>query len=96
MVTDCNCDPSGSLRQGECHSHTSKDGRYVAGTCDCKRYVEGRRCDTCQNGYWNLKSDNADGCQGKCGFLILTVFFFFFFFFFFLHHIFCIFIFVYI
>lgn len=59
----CNCDPSGSLRQGECHSHTSKDGRYIAGTCDCKRYVNGRRCDTCQNGYWNLKSDNPHGCE---------------------------------
>ncbi|GAB1608593.1 laminin subunit beta-1-like [Argonauta hians] len=59
----CDCDPSGSEKGGECHGYTSNDGRYESGKCDCKRHVTGRRCDTCENGFWNLQKDNPTGCE---------------------------------
>lgn len=27
--------------------------------------MDGRRCDTCKNGYWNFTENNPLGCQGK-------------------------------
>ena len=39
----------------------------VNGTCMCKANVDSevnRICDTCLDGYWNISSDNSDGCQG--------------------------------
>ena len=37
------------------------------GACMCKRFVEGRRCTECQDGYFNLKERNYFGCEGcKC------------------------------
>lgn len=35
----------------------------VAGRCTCKRYVEGKRCDMCQENYWNLQENNPYGCE---------------------------------
>ncbi|XP_072165773.1 laminin subunit beta-1-like [Diadema setosum] len=60
ICVPCNCDPSGSENGGECASHTVDD--VVAGMCLCKRYVTGQRCDVCQDGYWNLREDNPEGC----------------------------------
>lgn len=34
------------------------------GQCMCKANVMGRACDTCKNGYFNLTTDNEDGCNG--------------------------------
>lgn len=59
----CNCDPAGSENGGECASHTQ--GEMVAGMCLCKRYVTGQRCDTCQDGYWELNEANPEGCRGN-------------------------------
>ncbi|XP_046682808.1 laminin subunit beta-1 isoform X2 [Homalodisca vitripennis] len=59
----CNCDPGGSLDEGICDSYTDEASDLVSGRCHCKANVEGRRCDTCKNGYWNFDEYNPDGCQ---------------------------------
>ena len=61
----CNCDPVGAEHGGECQGRTDPAHDLVAGRCICKRYVVGDRCDTCQDGYWNMKSGNPDGCECK-------------------------------
>jgi len=60
----CDCDPIGSEHGGECESRTDVIHDLVAGRCICKRLVVGRRCDSCMDGYWNMKADNPDGCEG--------------------------------
>uniref|UniRef100_A0A8W7MTS4 Uncharacterized protein n=1 Tax=Anopheles arabiensis TaxID=7173 RepID=A0A8W7MTS4_ANOAR len=47
----CNCHPKGSLGQG-CNQKT--------GQCHCKPSIEGRQCNLCRKGYWDLNSGN--GC----------------------------------
>uniref|UniRef100_A0A182WTH0 Uncharacterized protein n=1 Tax=Anopheles quadriannulatus TaxID=34691 RepID=A0A182WTH0_ANOQN len=47
----CNCHPKGSLGQG-CNQKT--------GQCHCKPNIEGRQCNLCRKGYWDLNSGN--GC----------------------------------
>ena len=64
MISACDCDPTGSLYDGECENRNDEGLDLVAGRCICKTYVTGRRCDTCQEGYWNLQEDSADGCEG--------------------------------
>ncbi|XP_013782951.1 laminin subunit beta-1-like [Limulus polyphemus] len=59
----CDCDPRGSLEDGICDSRTDPAAGLVAGACHCKTNVDGRRCDSCKNGYWNFHSDNPVGCE---------------------------------
>lgn len=59
----CDCDPRGSLDDGICDARSDPSGGVQAGQCHCKRFVEGRRCDQCQHGYWNFTEENPDGCQ---------------------------------
>ena len=33
------------------------------GQCRCKQFVQGLQCDQCVDGYWNLQTDNPNGCQ---------------------------------
>lgn len=33
-----------------------------AGKCHCKENVEGRRCDHCKRGFWNLNELSPKGC----------------------------------
>uniref|UniRef100_A0A182NLL6 Laminin subunit alpha-1 n=1 Tax=Anopheles dirus TaxID=7168 RepID=A0A182NLL6_9DIPT len=47
----CNCHPKGSHGPGCSHK---------TGQCKCKPNIEGRQCNLCQKGYWNLNS--GDGC----------------------------------
>ena len=35
------------------------------GNCTCKIFVEGKACNTCHKGFWNLTQDNENGCQRK-------------------------------
>ena len=35
----------------------------VDGQCYCKVYVEGRQCDTCKAGHFNLQTSNPEGCD---------------------------------
>lgn len=65
MIPACDCDPSGSLRNGECENTADPSRGVTAGQCICKNYVQGRRCDTCIDGYWNLKAENPGGCERK-------------------------------
>jgi len=65
IYPDCDCDPIGSEHGGECESRTDPSHDLVAGRCLCKRFVEGRRCDTCKAGFWNMKAENHDGCERK-------------------------------
>ena len=66
VTAACDCDPTGSEHQGECESHADAELGLVAGRCICKRFVDGPRCDTCKNGYWNMVADNPEGCEGRC------------------------------
>ena len=50
----CECDPSGVINSLTCENGT--------GNCGCKSLVTGQRCDTCLNGFFNLTTDNPDGC----------------------------------
>ena len=71
IISACDCDPSGSLRNGQCDDHTDQQYDLVAGRCHCKTYVEGKRCDRCKDGHWNLDENNPDGCQGRYQYLLL-------------------------
>ncbi|KAM6926955.1 laminin subunit beta-4 [Lycodopsis pacificus] len=51
----CDCDPAGSEGGGLCHA--------LSGRCVCKENVEGRRCDQCKYGSFNLRQDDPVGCQ---------------------------------
>ncbi|CAF4272510.1 unnamed protein product, partial [Rotaria magnacalcarata] len=31
--------------------------------CLCKQNVEGRQCDRCKEGFWNMKASNPLGCE---------------------------------
>ncbi|XP_001607740.1 laminin subunit beta-1 [Nasonia vitripennis] len=59
----CDCDPRGSLDEGICDSRTDPLSGDESGRCHCKANVEGRRCDRCQNGFWNFTDLNPEGCQ---------------------------------
>ncbi len=61
---ECDCDPFGSTDGGICDSRTDPANDLISGRCHCKKNVEGRRCDTCKNGFWNFTEANPDGCQG--------------------------------
>ena len=65
LLSACDCDPVGSEHGGECEARTEPGNDLVAGRCICKRFVEGPRCDMCMNGYWNLRTENPEGCEGK-------------------------------
>ena len=64
FLSVCDCDPAGSLYDGECEPRNDAELGTVAGRCLCKTYVTGRRCDSCVEGYWNLQDDNPNGCDG--------------------------------
>ncbi|XP_068452578.1 laminin subunit beta-4 [Clinocottus analis] len=51
----CDCDPAGSEGGGLCDA--------LSGRCVCKEQVEGRRCDRCKHGFFNLRADEPAGCQ---------------------------------
>lgn len=68
LLSACDCDPTGSLYDGECQNRDDLELGLEAGKCICKTYVTGRRCDQCLAGYWNLQDNNPDGCEstGNC------------------------------
>lgn len=63
-VSACDCDPDGSEFGGQCDRHTDPSYGLEAGRCTCKRFVDGKRCDTCKDGHWNMTKDNPFGCEG--------------------------------
>lgn len=52
------------MYDGECENRDDEDLGMEAGRCICKTNVDGRRCDQCKEGYWNMQDDNPDGCEG--------------------------------
>ena len=55
----CNCNPAGVVGIIDCDVDN--------GTCMCKANVDNEVnsvCDTCQDGFWNISTENPDGCQG--------------------------------
>ena len=50
----CNCSAAGSVKM-------SCD--ITNGICECKRNVQGTKCDDCNVNSFNLMSSNPDGCQ---------------------------------
>lgn len=55
----CNCNPAGVVDIIDCDVDN--------GTCVCKANVDtevNSVCDTCQDGFWNISTENPDGCQG--------------------------------
>uniref|UniRef100_A0A8C3ANX0 Uncharacterized protein n=1 Tax=Cyclopterus lumpus TaxID=8103 RepID=A0A8C3ANX0_CYCLU len=55
----CDCNPAGSEGGGLCDA--------LSGTCVCKENVEGRHCNQCKYGFFNLRRDDPAGCQGFWG-----------------------------
>ncbi|XP_056005151.1 uncharacterized protein LOC125660370 isoform X3 [Ostrea edulis] len=52
----CSCEVRGI--QGNWENCTDSTGQ-----CHCKEKVQGRRCDECMDGYYNLIRDNTRGCS---------------------------------
>lgn len=69
--TECDCDPRGSQDEGLCDPYTDIDNNYESGLCHCKNNVEGRRCDHCKAGFWNLNDINPNGCEGKLSLILI-------------------------
>uniref|UniRef100_A0A3P8X1D7 Laminin subunit beta 4 n=1 Tax=Cynoglossus semilaevis TaxID=244447 RepID=A0A3P8X1D7_CYNSE len=61
----CECSAEGS-RSSECD--------VLSGQCVCKENVEGRRCDRCKPGFFNMRREDPDGCQGEVLLLFYTYF----------------------
>ena len=60
---ECNCNPAGAIEvpgqlPGGCGMGNTGQ------LCECKERVNGRNCDTCKDGYWNLDRYNPLGCEG--------------------------------
>ena len=51
----CDCDTKGTQgNTGQCNP--------LNGTCSCKSLVQGRRCNVCKTGTFNLTAGNIEGC----------------------------------
>ncbi|XP_075744889.1 terribly reduced optic lobes isoform X29 [Rhipicephalus microplus] len=53
LVPSCRCDNRGSTRQ-ECDARDN---------CPCKNNVQGKNCNRCKEGYFNLEASNPEGCS---------------------------------
>ncbi|XP_071790086.1 usherin-like isoform X2 [Asterias amurensis] len=59
VCMQCECFTNGTV-------NTSAICELVDGQCPCKAFTVGRQCDTCRPGYFNLQSNNPQGCD-DCG-----------------------------
>lgn len=53
LVPSCRCDNRGSMRQ-ECDARDN---------CPCKSNVQGKNCNRCKDGHFNLEASNPEGCS---------------------------------
>lgn len=53
---DCACNVTGTLS-------LLNDCDMITGQCACKRFVGGRACDMCADGYWHMKQGSHLGCE---------------------------------
>ena len=65
FFTACDCDMRGVRDSGECVQEPAPESGVNAGDCFCKANVEGRNCGLCIPAFFNLSSDNPDGCEGE-------------------------------
>lgn len=56
VTSACNCHPKGTQRNSD---NSLIQCNLKNGQCPCKSNVQGRQCDQCENGYWNLNSDQG-------------------------------------
>ena len=50
----CSCYPPGTNERARQDGALTCDER--SGQCPCKRQVVGKRCDACEDGFWNIDS----------------------------------------
>ncbi|KAI3385478.1 hypothetical protein SNEBB_007037 [Seison nebaliae] len=63
----CQCDPRGSIRGRYCAAEEDKENNIEAGKCFCNRFVSGKNCDECMDGYYNLSREHEYSClQCQC------------------------------
>lgn len=60
----CGCDPAGTIPGTTCHKET--------GQCKCKAYTEGRTCNECIDGYFNITETNRQVFEINLGVKILV------------------------
>lgn len=60
--------PKGDCEECNCYGPATEQGEdgisicdRITGTCRCKAHVQGRDCDRCELGYYNI--DSGEGCQ---------------------------------
>lgn len=58
-LVECTCHLPGSVNS----SNVCEPG--INGHCTCKKNVEGPRCVTCKDTYYDLREDNDNGCTGN-------------------------------
>eukprot|EP00118_Oscarella_pearsei_P025062 m.307415 g.307415 ORF g.307415 m.307415 type:complete len:2013 (+) comp42255_c0_seq1:49-6087(+) len=63
---ECRCHSSGAVNKETSCAQGS-------GQCSCKANANGRKCNKCRNGYFNLTESNPDGCQACDCFVAGTV-----------------------
>lgn len=51
------------MDEGICDSLSDEVNAIEAGACHCKANVNGRQCNVCKEGFWNLTAANPDGCE---------------------------------
>ncbi|XP_004700202.1 usherin [Echinops telfairi] len=56
VCVPCDCDKVGTRKN-------SLVCDQIGGQCDCKRHVSGRRCNQCQDGFYNLQELDPEGCS---------------------------------
>ena len=59
--TVCDCNAEGVTDNGDCGRGDNQDGTD-SGRCSCKTFIEGRTCEMCSAGFFNLNGSNIDGC----------------------------------
>ncbi|XP_078086591.1 usherin [Mustelus asterias] len=55
------CKPCDCLQSGVINGSLLCD--QIGGQCKCKRRVSGRQCNQCQDGFYNLRFSDPDGCS---------------------------------
>ena len=63
LLNPLGCDPCNCSKAGILNGITLCD--KSSGACLCKPTVEGRRCDVCKDGYYQLNVNNVFGCKRK-------------------------------
>ncbi|XP_048585709.1 usherin isoform X2 [Nematostella vectensis] len=66
VCSPCQCTgPGVETGKTSCARDDSTPG-VIAGQCECKQYTQGRQCDACKPGFYDLKSSHSTGCV-TCG-----------------------------